>query len=202
MGLSRNSGVAFSRGRFIAFSDADNLYSRNWLTDALERLIGGGHHEILHPAIILNFEAKNVIWRLMSSEDPSFDPRGMVEHNYWDAVCIAPREAFEQFPYAPSSAGPGFGPEDWHWNCETLAGGWQHNPVPRTAMFYRVKVTGSLALHHENSGALLAPTTLLSPSSPAADARPVADRPVQQLPPRVMRSDRPGAGSTRPGAPC
>jgi glycosyltransferase involved in cell wall biosynthesis len=160
LGLSRNSGLRFSRGRFVAFTDDDNLYSPNWLAQAVDQL-ESSDDVIVHPAYVVQFEGRNVLWKTIASDDPAFHVRSMVEHNYWDAACVAPRRVFEQVPYAPSLAGPGFGPEDWHWNCETLAAGWSHAPVANTVMFYRVKATGSLLARLDGAGALLAPTSLL-----------------------------------------
>jgi glycosyltransferase involved in cell wall biosynthesis len=187
LGLSRNSGFAYARGRFIAFSDDDNLYSRNWLVRSLARLDASSADEILHPAVVIHFGSKNVLWRTMDSDDPNIDLRAIVEFNFWDATCVAPRRVFEQIPYAPSLAGPGFGPEDWHWNCQALDAGWKHRLVPETVMFYRVKSSGSLlALLTENS-ALLAPTRYLStnrwndqnkfPSLVEPDVRRLDERP-------------------------
>jgi glycosyltransferase involved in cell wall biosynthesis len=193
LGLSRNSGLRFSRGRFIAFCDSDNLYSLNWLAQCVRLLDSSADDQVLHPAYTIQFEARDVLWRTISSEDPTFDPRGLIEHNYWDAACVAPRRVFEQVPYLISRAGPGFGPEDWHWNCETLTEGWVHRPAPETAMYYRVKRTGSLLAELVEAGALLAPTKLfagLLPRSRAARSRTrgAVPRPPVAVPAAPARS--------------
>jgi len=171
LGLSRNSGVSFSHGRVIAFSDDDNLYSVNWLVDALSIL----DHQpdarvILHPSVLINFEARDIYWESEWSSSPTFDARGLVENNYWDASCVAPRRVFEEVSYTASLAGPGFGPEDWQWNCETLDRGWSHEGIPKSVMFYRVKNVGSLISRLENGRALLAPTAFLThrPAGPSS----------------------------------
>lgn len=170
LGLSRNSGLKYSKGRFVAFCDSDNLYSLNWFAECLRLLDGSPDDQVLHPAYTVQFEARNVLWKTISSEDPGFDLRGLIEHNYWDAACVAPRRVFERVPYFISRAGPGFGPEDWHWNCETLVEGWAHRPVPETAMYYRVKQSGSLLAELTDAGALLGPTRLFATLLPRSKA--------------------------------
>lgn len=163
LGLSRNSGVAFSHGRIIAFSDDDNLYSVNWLVDAVRILDERPRDQvILHPSVLINFEARDIYWESEWTTSPHFDARGLVENNYWDASCVARRQVFDEVPYTASLAGPGFGPEDWQWNCETLERGWSHEGIARSVMFYRVKNTGSLNSLLEGGQALLAPTSFLT----------------------------------------
>lgn len=167
LGLSRNSGVASSLGGVIAFSDDDNLYSPNWLVDAIAIINGRPQDRvILHPAVLINFEARDIYWESEWSTSAAFDARGLVENNYWDSSCVARREVFLDVPYAPSLAGPGFGPEDWHWNCETLDRGWSHEGIPGSVMFYRVKSRGSLISRLEEGRALLAPTSFLTHRPP------------------------------------
>lgn len=206
LGLSRNSGVEFARGRVLAFSDADNLYSANWLIDALTAL--DAHPDgrvILHPSVLINFEARDIYWESEWTSSPTFDARGLVENNYWDASCVAPRRVFEEVPYT-SLAGPGFGPEDWQWNCETLDRGWSHEGIPESVMFYRVKSTGSLMSRLESGHALLAPTAFLThrPAAPASASTQDQEQRVQarfrrtlSLARKVVRA---GARVTRPTA--
>lgn len=206
LGLSRNSGLGYSRGRFVAFSDDDNLYSSNWLSACLARLAASQAEEILHPAFMINFEHRDVLWQTLDSDDPALDLRFAVEHNPWDATCVAPRDVFERIPYAASLAGPGFGPEDWQWNCETLDAGWVHRAVPETVMFYRVKSSGSLLALLDGNGALLAPTRYLSrnrwvgrapltavkpgPSEEAPTAVPMTSKPWDSVRRTVLAASR------------
>ena len=92
-----------------------------------------------------------LFWPLRSSQAPGFRPGTLLWFNLWDAFAIAHREIFHRFPYRELSPGSGFGPEDWTWNCETIAGGVPHLVVPGTALFYRKKPEGSLATAHDNS---------------------------------------------------
>jgi glycosyltransferase involved in cell wall biosynthesis len=181
LGLSRNSGVRFSRGRVIAFSDDDNLYSANWLVDALRTLDDRPQERvILHPSVLINFEARDIYWESEWTSSPTFDPRGLVENNYWDASCVGPRRVFEEVPYTASLAGVGFGPEDWQWNCETVEQGWGHEAIPESVMFYRVKNVGSLISRLESGQALLAPTAFLThrPDGPKSTRATASDQRV------------------------
>lgn len=189
LGLSRNSGTRYSRGRYIAFTDDDNLYSRNWLADSLDLLESSADRQVLHPEYIVQFGARNLLWRTRSSDDPDFDVRSLIENNHWDAAAIGPREVFESVPYVATLAGPGFGPEDWHFHAESLALGWSHRPSPGTAMFYRVKDSGSLLSTLGEAGALLPPTSLFESALPQAGppTDPVEPSAVSDEGPRTRR---------------
>ena len=83
-GLARNLGVARSRHDFIAFLDADDLWSSNWLTAA------AAFHSredrpnlVLHSEANLVFGARQELWWHADSQAPGFDPGYMRVGNYW-----------------------------------------------------------------------------------------------------------------------
>lgn len=150
LGLARMAGIAASTARYVGVLDADNLPTRNWIADAVRALEVRQDPAIAHPALIHTFDAEREIWPLNSSESASFRLGTLAWFNPWDAFAIAHREVFERFPYRRLPPHEGFGPEDWTWNCDTLAGGLPHLVVPGTALFYQKKHHG-LATAHGNS---------------------------------------------------
>lgn len=188
LGLSRNDGVKAAGGRYIAFSDADNLYSANWLTDAVRRLASGDGSEVAHPGVAITFEARDSVWRMPDSTGSGFEPIWLAEHNFWDSACVVPRAVVLDVPYPASSSRPAFGPEDWAWNIETIDRGFRHVVVPETVMFYRVKRRGSLLASHDGNSALLAPVAFL--------ARPRPEVSPQQLMSNRKEAAESGARST------
>ena len=66
----------------------------------------------------------------MESDD--FDIDFLRVDNCWQALSFGERQIFQDHPYAPNDHNSGYGHEDWHWNCCTLANGISHRPVPGT----------------------------------------------------------------------
>ena len=97
----------------------------------------------------------------MSSCDSRFRIENLLEFNYWDAVCVARREIFLKYPYESTTQNPGFGFEDWHFNCQTLAENIEHYVVPDTVHFLRAKLSGSLLECSKQKNRLMGPTKLL-----------------------------------------
>lgn len=151
LGLARMSGIRVSTAPLVGVLDGDNLPTPNWIREAAGALRARADHVIAHPALIVTFDAKEEFWSLPSSEDPGFRPGALMWFNLWDAFSMAAREVFERFPYGEFRPHGGFGPEDWAWNCETVAAGVPHIVVPGTALFYRKKHDGSLASAHDHS---------------------------------------------------
>ncbi|MBS1672478.1 MAG: glycosyltransferase [Actinobacteria bacterium] len=151
LGLARMAGVEASSAALVGVLDADNLPTSNWIHTAVRVLEDHGGPAIAHPELIVTFDAKRELWPLRSSEEAGFRAGTLLWFNPWDAFAIASREVFDRFPYRELRPGSGFGPEDWTWNSETIAGGVPHLIGAGTALFYRKKPDGSLAVAHDNS---------------------------------------------------
>jgi glycosyltransferase involved in cell wall biosynthesis len=160
-GLARNAGVRHARGTAVAFLDADDLWSRNWLTAAWAMFAAAGPTAIVHPEFDLFFGGSRDILVNVDQTDPSFDPEFLRFGNYWDALCLAPREAYARFPFSARDIEAGFAYEDWHWNCETLAAGFVHRVALGTIHFKRRRA-GSQTLEAGSRRALPRRTALHS----------------------------------------
>ena len=160
LGASRNAAIARATGRYVAICDGDDYYAQNWFADcvAMSQVHPGS---VLHPELVVLFDQ----WKAHSWQrdqgHPDFDPDCLLTINPWNSCCFALREVFLAHPYLTLRPGEtGFGFEDWHWNCETLAAGHEHRVVPRTVHFVRRKRAGSLNLAHASTHALIPPSTL------------------------------------------
>ena len=73
----------------------------------------------------------------IDQSDPLFDIEFLRFGNYWDSLCLAPQEAYAEFPFCKRDIQNGFAYEDWHWNCETLVAGFVHRVALGTIHFNR-----------------------------------------------------------------
>jgi hypothetical protein len=139
-GRARNALAEIAIGRWIAFLDADDLFSENWLSAGAWRLAqtrDEGERVIVHPEINWFFDGWGSMFTKPAQDDSLFTPYYFFVANYYDTLCMAPREAFLEMPYATRAIPSGFAYEDWQWNIETMAAGWRHVIAADTIVFKR-----------------------------------------------------------------
>ncbi len=140
LGRVRNAVVPRTKGRFIAFLDADDLFSRNWLRAAVERLRADsamGRRSIAHPELNWLFDGGHSVFFKPEQDDALFAPQHFYFMNYYDSLCMAPREAFLEHPYVARDIPAGLSFQDWQFSIETMAAGWHHASVKNTIIFKR-----------------------------------------------------------------
>lgn len=148
-GASRNAAAQSARGHYLALCDGDDLVSRNYFSNALDLLSTAGGRLIVHPALVISFGARSLIWRVPASE--SVDHLDLIRHNLWPSSSASRRKTYLDFPYPSTTPEAGFGPEDWLWNIQTSIGGLSHHPIPDTLFFYRVRAFGGVNNRHLHS---------------------------------------------------
>jgi hypothetical protein len=171
-GLTRNAGVSFAHGRFLAFLDGDDLWGADWLrlAHAAATAPGAPDDAIWHPESIYYFNAADFDCHsidevphpgahgfhmtLCSSDASCFDRNALFMNNVWTANTFARRELYQRYPYAAADPDRGAGIEDWEWNLATLWAGIPHLVVADTVHLLRVKATGSLGDEHIAMGLL------------------------------------------------
>lgn len=137
---TRNASAEAARGRWIAFLDADDLFSQNWLLLAGERMARAerdGEKAIVHPEINWIFDGAHSVSVKPAQDEAYFSPYYFYFANYYAMLCMAPRRAILEIPYGSRDLASGFGYQDWQWNIETMAAGWRHVVARDTILFVR-----------------------------------------------------------------
>ena len=140
LGKVRNALVPDCDGRYIAFLDADDLFSENWLAEgvaALDAAAERGVHAIAHPELNVVFDGQTTVLLNIDQDSPLFTPHYLYVRHYYDSLCMAPRQAHLEIPYVTRDVPNGLSYQDFQWTIETLAAGWQHTVVKDTIIFKR-----------------------------------------------------------------
>jgi hypothetical protein len=140
VGRARNKLIPELAGRYVAFLDADDLFSRNWLVAgvrALDASMEQGERAIAHPELNIVFDGQRDVVLNVDPSSPLFSPHYLYFRHYYDSLCMAPREAHMEWPYTPRDVPNGLSFQDFQFTIETLAAGWRHLVVPDTIIFKR-----------------------------------------------------------------
>lgn len=140
IGQVRNAVVPDVDGRFIAFLDGDDLFSENWLASGVHLLKEAecrSERIIAHPEVNVIFDGGRYLLQNVAQDSPLFTPHFLYVRNYYDTLCLAPREAHLEVPYGKRDVLNGISREDWQFGVETMARGWKHVIASDTLIFKR-----------------------------------------------------------------
>ncbi len=140
LGRVRNALVPRTDGRYIAFLDADDLFSENWLVKGLRDLEAArerGERAIAHPEVIMTFDGVIGLNQNVDQRSPLFTPYFLYMRNAYDSLCLTPREAHLTVPYVHRDIAKGLSWQDWQFAIETMSRGWEHVVVRDTVIFKR-----------------------------------------------------------------
>ena len=161
LGAARMHGISQSTADLIAWADADDLFSASWLTNAVATVAGTQGRAVVHPAWVVSFGQRYEWFPILASRDAGLDLGIVPAFHPWTSMALTTREVVARHPFTRNALREGFGPEDWHWNLETLADDIAHVVAPETALFYRLKHDGSLWQSQASRGVVLRPTPWL-----------------------------------------
>ena len=131
------------------------MISENWLWRGVERLKAlppEAPFTAVHPELNWLFDGTNSVFKKRDQHDDLFLPEYMYFDNYYDMMCICPRDMVLAHPYAPRDISKGFGFQDWQWNLETMAAGMKHVVEPDTVIFKRRRENSISELNRQKRG--------------------------------------------------
>jgi glycosyltransferase involved in cell wall biosynthesis len=140
LGRVRNAIVPRSDGRLIAFLDADDLFSENWLVEAARTLDAAAERDeraIAHPELNMVFDGDRAVLVNIPDDSPLFTPHYLYVRHCYDSLLMAPREAHLELPYVSRDVPNGLSFQDFQFTIESLDAGWRHLVVPDTVIFKR-----------------------------------------------------------------
>ena len=140
LGRARNAAVKIARGAFIAFLDADDLVSENWLSEGcklLQAARDAGEKRIVHPELNWLFDGGKSVYFKPDQDDRLFTPWYFYAMNYYDSMALCPREVHEEIPYGSRDIPNGLSFQDWQFSVETMGAGWRHVSAKDTIIFKR-----------------------------------------------------------------
>ena len=140
-GATRLAAISKAETEYVALLDGDDLWSENWLTEALFALenteLTERDRTVIHPEYNLIFGGHSLLVRQGDPTDPLFHLSYFRSSNYWDALCLCHRQIFTDIPYMPNDPAQGIAHEDYHWMAATILAGVKHKIVANTIHFKR-----------------------------------------------------------------
>jgi len=148
-GAARNYCVTQARGKYLFFTDGDDLLSENYLPLMLSALESAHNDIVVHPEYNISFwDERHLVWRTIEPRSHDEAAFLLFSHNQWPSACGARREIFLKHPYILTEKG--FGHEDYSLNIALATAGVEHKIVKNTITFYRQKPQSRLRLNDAN----------------------------------------------------
>jgi glycosyltransferase involved in cell wall biosynthesis len=141
VGPSRNSGIAVARGRYIYMCDGDDLISFNSITSMFRLAEAAGRGHLVFHEYLCAFGDRPHCWKYFPLDAVS--PLAFLEQHPYTSSALAHRSVFEAVPYLDAGISSAYAYEDWHFNAECVARGFQFLIAKNTIRFYRQR-RGSL----------------------------------------------------------
>lgn len=137
-GESRNAAVQVASGHYISIIDGDDLVSRNFFRAHISEAKALSDRFLVRPELLITFGGESLYNSQYDERNAPLPAATLFALNPWASPVLAHRSIFEAVPYSKIDS-PGFGYEDWFWNCDLKAAGYLNAIAPKTAYFYRRK---------------------------------------------------------------
>lgn len=163
---SRNFLIEKSKSDYVLFWDGDDLFTENFIVEAVEAAEEYGRPCVVSAENIIKFgkQIDTSIFRPGSTTQHSSIKTALFETNLYISQNLVSREILDHCKYQPNRKGYGF--EDWHWNTQVVALGYEFLVAANTSFFYRQKPDDqSLLKKSLNESFILRKTPLFNPDN-------------------------------------
>lgn len=165
LGLNRNAVIAAATGRLVALADADDLVNPGFLTSCIAAADHYGPGTLVVPQWLIGFGTREHIAEFLPLS--AVGPRALFGgHPFVSRIC-GHRSALEGRRFFECRAQRGHGYEDWHFNAEAVADGFDIRPADGALLFYRLRTNGLLS-EGLRAGLDVPPCRLFAPETYAA----------------------------------
>ena len=163
LGLARNAGVQLAEGEYIWTADGDDLVSDNSIIQLMHTV---NTHENKKVAVFIDFlvafgdqyhTVRYFDSGYLTAADFTF------QHPFVSRI-FSQRVAFEEQPYQDLKLSTGFAYEDWDFNCQLYAKGYEFLVAPDTVFFYRQRANSLLKQANATSARLIPHSPLFEPA--------------------------------------
>jgi glycosyltransferase involved in cell wall biosynthesis/2-polyprenyl-3-methyl-5-hydroxy-6-metoxy-1,4-benzoquinol methylase len=161
LGPSRSSGIKVARGRYIQTCDGDDLISFNWFTVMFRLAEVAGPANVIFPQYLYSFG--DCYYRIKYFPLGMVTPLAFLEQHPFISRAFAHRSVFEAVPYTDARVSSGYAYEDWHFNAECVARGYQILVAENTILFYRQRPGSLLDQANNHTTRQIPPCTLFEP---------------------------------------
>jgi glycosyltransferase involved in cell wall biosynthesis len=162
LGLSRNDGVRASHGEVIYFCDEDDLISFNSVFEHYSCAQSYGERHVIVPEYHFGFGEKELLGKFYGSE--GYSPLQFIRgHPFSSRICLH-RRAFDGLSFLDVRLGTGYAYEDYHFNSQLAAAGYEFVVAPGTILFYRWR-RGLLHRMNTTSTKEIPPSPLFEPKT-------------------------------------
>lgn len=140
LGGKRNFAIDYAKANnfdLVSFLDDDDLFGPSWV-EALQALEATRRRSVFHPQWNVLFGPDwHKIHEHIGTEDSRYDSKDALLNNPWSALCaIDPWLPIRYREHSKSDKRHSF--EDWSFNLDTIAAGFEHVIVPNTFHFLRI----------------------------------------------------------------
>jgi glycosyltransferase involved in cell wall biosynthesis len=161
LGLTRNAGCAAAVGRYICLADGDDLVSYNFITAHLSEAERCGDPTIFIPQYLVLFDKAFQLVRYFSLDDVT--PMALIDRHPFVSRIFFHRELFQKQQFVDVRLSKGFAFEDWHFNAEAVARGYDIRAAKDAILFYRQRSGSLLEQANALSTRQIPPSRLFEP---------------------------------------
>ena len=142
LGEARNHACQLLKNRFLAFIDGGDLWSANFLIDALSRATRGRQQAVWRPAFSVGFADQYFKTDLLVRRDTPWpdmlNPATLLLEPMFPPTFLAARTVLEAVPFPVEDVERGWTEIDWWWSANLAGERIEQIPVAQSIHYHRV----------------------------------------------------------------